>query len=158
MFQSICVRTEFGEDQRFVSTDIRPLIHLFAESHLSLRQIGTAHDIPAIVAVEGDNVAKLCAGILARCAVDKQRASQRTLLRIQFSCEIKEWFEIIMRLLVSGFGLIENGECDDGRMILIAYDHLLQCVSVICLQLRNGISREETGVFSACAGCRKVHE
>ena len=91
------ISAKLREDKRL--SQLLPLIHL--RSHLLCRpfQIRRA-EIPAIVAVETDDIGQLSRNIRIRASGHLHRyQGDRPLLRIQFPCQIKERLEVFIRTL-----------------------------------------------------------
>ena len=152
------VGTVLGEDHRAAVQDLCPAVHLLAEGGFGVHDAHAAHDVPAVVAVQADEVSELLALAVVGQAHHDDGVGAGALLGVELVCQIEQGLEVSFGALAGALGLVQDAPCDDRGVVLVAADHIGQRVLVVGQQLRGGLLLEPADLLAvALIGGEEVH-
>ena len=148
----------FGHDEGLVQVQRLPFGQLLAEGVFGVAQFVAAADVPAVIAVEADEIGELIAMAGMGAGVDHLRPGPGSFLGIQLPRQIEYCLEIGHGGRIGGVRLVEQAPCDDAGAVLIPGDQLPDGVFVVFQKLGNGVLGKPGGGGSADTGIGEVHQ
>ena len=128
-----------SEDEWAAMQDFCPAVHLMVEGGFGIRQPGPAQYIPAVVAVQADEIGKALALAGVGQAGHQDRISTGALLGVEAAGQLEQGLEVFLGARAGALRLVEQAPCDDRGVVFVPVDHIGQGCLVVLEQRRRGL-------------------